>query len=329
MNISKSISFTRITSWLSGLSVLAALALHGGIASAEEVPAEVRIGYQKGTPILLLVKKQEALEARLKKIGINNVKWVEFQFGPPMLEALGAGAIDIGAVGDTPPVFAQAGGVNLVYFSATSPAEHAVLVPENSTIKTLADLKGKRIALGKGSSAHNVFIKTLAIAGLTLKDVEPVYLGPADATAAFNSAKVDAWVVWDPYFSIAQEHYNARVLLDTTDKRLASAGFYLAHADFAHKYPQTLTTIAQEIGVVTHWAGQHRSALAQIAAQATGIDVKSWEQSFARQSFNYGPLSDAQVDQQQKLADTFHSLGIIPKEIHIRDIVWNWTPVKK
>ena len=305
---------------------LAIALLSTSIASlqAQTLPSEVRVGYQKGIPILLLVKKQEVIEKRLKKLGVNNVKWVEFQFGPPMLEALSANAIDIAAVGDTPPIFAQAAGSNFVYVAATPSVEHAVLVPKDSPIKTLAELKGKRIAFGKGSSAQNVAIKALALGGLTIKDVEPVYLPPADATAAFNGGKVDAWVVWDPYYAIAQDHYNARVISDTKDKRLASAAYYLSHLEFATKYPTVLEAVLEEIKGVTTWGSTHREEIAKVAAEATGIDYLSWLKTFNRTNLDLGPIKPYQIEQQQKLADTFYKLNIIPKEIKVSEFVWNW-----
>jgi sulfonate transport system substrate-binding protein len=262
------------------------------------------------------------IETRLKSLGVQSVKWVEFQFGPPMLEALGAGAIDLGSVGDTPPIFAQAGGSNLVYAAATASSQHAVLVPAGSSIRTLADLKGKRVAFGKGSSAHNVAIKALALGGLTLKDVEPTYLAPADATAAFNGGKVDAWVVWDPYYAIAEQHYNARVIASTSDQRLASASYYMASRDFAIRYPTVLAAVLDEIGKVTRWSGTHRDELSAIAAEATGIDAKTWSAAFARADFSFGPVTPAHAAQQQQLADSFLSLGIIPRKINVSDIVW-------
>jgi len=291
-------------------------------AVAQSLPKEVRIGFQKGAPILVLAKKQQVIETRLKTLGITQVKWVEFQFGPPMLEALGAGAIDLGAVGDTPPIFAQAAGSALVYAAATPSAEHAVLVPKNSPIKTLADLKGKKVAFGKGSSAQNITIKALATAGLSFNDIVPVALSPADATAAFNGGNIDAWVVWDPYFAIAEERYGARVIADTSDKRLASSSYYIASKDFATQYPTVLSTVLDEIKKTTAWAGKNRAELAALAAEATGIDAKSWTAAFERAAFTLGPVTDAHVAQQQQLADTFLSLGIIPKKITVKDIVW-------
>lgn len=293
-----------------------------GSAGAQALPSEVRIGFQKGSATLVLARKQQVIETRLKALGVNSVKWVEFQFGPPMLEAMGAGAVDLGSVGDTPPVFAQAGGSDLVYVAATPSAQHAVLVPADSPIKTLADLKGKRLAFGKGSSAQNVAIKALALGGLTLKDVEPTYLSPADATAAFNGGKVDAWVVWDPYYSIAQQHYKARVIADTSDRRLASASYYLARREFASKHPLVLSAVLDEIGKVTRWSGEHRDELATLAAEATGIDAKTWSTVFGRAEFTFGPVTPAHAAQQQQLADAFLALGIIPRKINVVDAVW-------
>ena len=285
------------------------------------LPGEVRIGFQKGSAVLVLARKQEVIEKRLKSLGLG-VKWVEFQFGPPMLEALGAGAIDIGSVGDTPPVFAQAGGQDLVYAAATPSAEHAVLVPKDSPIRTIAELKGKKVAFGKGSSAQNVTIKALATGGLGFKDIVPTYLSPADATAAFNGGNIDAWVVWDPFYAIAEERYGARAIATTSDKRLASSSYYMASRDFATRYPTVLAAVLDELGKAHAWSGQHRGELAALAAEATGIDAKSWSAAFARADFSFGPITDAHVAQQQQLADNFVALGIIPRKINVRDIVW-------
>jgi sulfonate transport system substrate-binding protein len=293
-----------------------------GTARAQAPPGEVRIGYQKGSAILVLARKQQGIEARLKALGVPSVKWVEFQFGPPMLEAMAAGAVDIGSVGDTPPIFAQSAGSPLVYVASTPSAQHAVLVPRGSSIKTLADLKGKRLAFGKGSSAQNVAIKALALGGLSVKDVQLVYLSPADATAAFNGGNIDAWVVWDPYFAIAEQHYNARVIADTSDTRLASASYYLAREDFAAKYPAVLSATLDEIGRITRWSGEHRDELAALAAEATGIDTTTWSIAFGRAEYTFGSVTPAQVAQQQELADTLQSLGIIPRKIHVSDVVW-------
>lgn len=299
-----------------------ALAPAGAAWGQAALPKEVRIGFQKGSAILVLARKQQVVEKRLAALGVPSVKWVEFQFGPPMLEALGAGAIDLGSVGDTPPIFAQAGGSNLVYAAATPSAQHAVLVPKSSPIKSVADLRGKKVAFGKGSSAHNVTVKALAQAGLKFDDIVPTYLSPADATAAFLGGNIDAWVVWDPYYAIAEQRYGARAIADTTDKRLASSSYYMAGRDFAARHPTALGAVLDEVRTLTLWSGQHRDALAALAAEATGIDAKSWSTAFGRAEFSLGPVTDAHIAQQQELADTFHALGIVPRKLDVKQIVW-------
>lgn len=312
-----------ITSSLGLLGAALLAPRRGAAAPGNAVPKEFKVGFQKGSAILVLGREQQVIEKRLRALGVDNVQWVEFQFGPPMLEALGAGAIDIGSVGDTPPIFAQAAGSPLVYVASTPSAEHAVLVPRDSPIKSVAELKGKRVAFARGSSAHNITVKALALAGLSLKDIVPTYLAPADATAAFNGGTIDAWVVWDPYYAIAQERYDARVIADTSDKRLASASYYLSSRDFADKYPAVLSAALDEIGKLTEWSGQHRDELAKLAASVTSIDEKSWHTAFARAGFTFGSVTPAQIAQQQQLADTFYDLGIVPKKFTVADIVWH------
>jgi len=307
---------------VAGSVALAIGAILPSLSQGQTLPKEVRIGWQKGSSVQVLARKQQVIEQRLKTLGVDSVKWVEFQFGPPMLEALGAGAIDVGAVGDTPPIFAQAGGSNIVYAAASPSAPHALLVPKTSPIKTLADLKGKKVAFGRGSSAQNVTIKALALAGLTLKDIEPVYLAPADATAAFNGGNIDAWIVWDPYYAIAETRYDAKVIASTADKRLASSSYYIAHRDFASKYPALLSAVLDEFRKITIKAGENREELAALAAEATGIDAKVWRISFNRSEFTLGPVTETNILQQQQLADSFLALGIIPKKINVREAVW-------
>src|SRR5262249_52267837 len=146
----------------------------------------------------------------------GDVKWSEFQFGPPMMEALGAGAIDFGEVGDMPPIFAQAAGQRFVYAARMPGSQHAMLVPEGSAIRTVADVKGKKVAVARGSSAHNVTVRLLEKAGLAFADIVPAYMPPADASAAFSRGSVDAWVVWDPYYALAERRQKARAIAAST-----------------------------------------------------------------------------------------------------------------
>ncbi len=161
-----------------------------GVAQAAD-PATLRIGYQKGSISLVLAKQHRLLEQRFAS---TRVEWIEFPAGPQMLEALNIGSLDIGSTGDIPPIFAQAAGADLLYIGAepAKPQAEVILVPKDSPISAVGELKGKRIALQKGSSAHNLLLRALAKAGLGVRDVQPVYLAPADARAAFERA------VWMP-----------------------------------------------------------------------------------------------------------------------------------
>ncbi|HEY4352898.1 MAG TPA: aliphatic sulfonate ABC transporter substrate-binding protein, partial [Paraburkholderia sp.] len=161
----------------------------------------VRIGYQKyGTFVIL--KARGTLEKRLAEQGAT-VQWLEFPAGPQLLEGLNAGAVDLGTVGETPPIFAQAGGVDFVYVGnePASAKSEAIVIPKQSTIKSVADLRGKKVALNRGSNVHYLLVRALASANLKYTDIQPVYLAPADARAAFEQNNIDAWVIWDPYFA--------------------------------------------------------------------------------------------------------------------------------
>ena len=173
-------------------------------ARAGDLPKEIRIGTQKGG-FFPAVKARHTLEDTFGPLGIS-INWVDFQFGPPLLEAINVGSVDFGYVGDTPPVFAQAAGAKIRYAAAVKQDGNtqAIIVPKESPIKTLADLKGKRVAFGKGSSAHNLLVAALEKAGLSWSDITPAPLAPADATAAFIKGSVDAWSIWDPYLALAE-----------------------------------------------------------------------------------------------------------------------------
>ena len=175
----------------------AAVASVSPVARAQAPLKEIRIGYQK-TGVLVIARQQAVLEKRFaaRQIGI---KWIEFTSGPPLLEAMSIGSVDLGSVGDTPPIFAQAANANVLYVAGSRITNgQGILVPANSSIRSIADLKGKRVGFTKGSSAHNVVIATLEKAGLTYEDITPVYLTPPDAGPAFANGSIDAWAVWDP-----------------------------------------------------------------------------------------------------------------------------------
>src|SRR5574344_2531118 len=198
-------SATRRHLLAAGLATAASLGTLGASSSAwaQDGKRVLRIGYQKGW--LSILRQRGTLEKRLAPLGVQ-VTWAEFTAGPVQLEALNVGSIDFGNVGDAPPIFAQAAGAPLVYAatSAPRPGLEAVVVPKNSPIRSVADLKGKRIAYNKGSNVHYFLVKLLEKHGLKYSDVQSVFWAPADARAAFERGAVDAWLIWDPFLAAAQ-----------------------------------------------------------------------------------------------------------------------------
>lgn len=303
------------------LGALAAIPLTRATARASaEIPREFRIGYQK-SGVLVVARQQGTIEANLKALGVEAVKWVEFQYGPPLMEALGLGSVDFGAVGDTPPIFAQVAGAKVVYAAATPASQSAILVSADSPIRSLADLKGRRLAFARGSSSHNFVVQALAKAGLAPSDVQQTFLQPADAVAAFARGSVDAWAVWDPYFAIAERRHSGRVLT-TTQGVLDSYSFYLANRDFAARHPAVLKAAVDAVGQTVAWSAANRDKLAAAISEVTGVDLDIQSHAVARLKIEIGPMTDAIVQSQQTIADTFHKLGIVPRHVAVRDIVW-------
>jgi sulfonate transport system substrate-binding protein len=306
---------------------LSALLLTAGIAAspaAAQQLKEVRIGFQKAG-IFPAVKQRRTLENALKARGIE-VKWVEFQFGPPILEAINTGNVDFGYTGDAPPIFAQAARANLLYVAAV-PSDgfnQGIVVPDNSPIKTLADLKGKKVGFAKGSSAHNTTVAALEKAGLSYSDITPVTLGPADAVAAFAGGNLDAWSIWDPYLALA-ENGKVRVLAFAKDVQ-ESNSFFLANRDFTGKHADIVALLNQTFAEEGKWAADHRAEVAQSLNEATGVDRAATTRAVNRSQYLVTPITDKIVATQQATADRFFKLGLIPKAINVKEIVWTWTP---
>jgi sulfonate transport system substrate-binding protein len=254
-----------------GTAVVAALSSR---AMGEAGPKEIRIGTQKGG-FFPAVRQRHTLEDVFKPLGIE-IKWIDFQFGPPLLEAINVGSVDFGYVGDSPPIFAQAAGAAIRYVAAVKSDGNtqAIIVPQDSPIKTLADLRGKRVAFGKGSSAHNLLVAALEKAGLSWSDITPAPLAPADATAAFVKGSVDAWSIWDPYLALAELRENARVIAFDKDVHKPNA-IYIAGSGFVEKYPALVARLNGVFASEGVWADQHHEEVAKAQAEATGVDIEA------------------------------------------------------
>lgn len=289
-------------------------------AQATAGARELRIGYQKNG-VLVIARQQQALERALAPRGAR-VTWSEFTNGPPLLEAMNAGSIDLGQVGDTPPIFAQAAGAAIVYVAGQPITNgQGILVKQASPIRALADLKGKRIGFTQGSSAHNVTLLALERAGLSYRDIAPVYLSPPDGAAAFASGAIDAWAIWDPYFAIGQAH-GGRILTEASAIGKTNS-FYLANQAFAAREGQLLRASLDTLSQTARWAEGHRDKVAAAMAEVTGVSLQIQTVAANRSSFVIGKLTDQIIATQQAVADRFHKLGLIPRSIVVRDAVWS------
>jgi sulfonate transport system substrate-binding protein len=280
----------------------------------------IRIGFQKyGT--LVLVKAKGTLDEKLKALGWK-VEWTEFPGGPQLLEALNVGAIDYGTTGEAPPIFAQAAGAPLVYvgYEPPAPAGEAILVPKDSPLKTVADLKGKNVALNKGSNVHYLLVKALEKAGVQYGDIKTSFLPPADARAAFEKGAVDAWVIWDPFLAAAEAATGARQLSDGTGI-VENHQFYLASQKFADAHPDIVQIAFDSLNEVDAWVKANPKDVAAQFSPLLGIPAPVLEVAVGRQAYGIKPIDADVVAKQQKIADTFFELGLIPKAIKIADAV--------
>ena len=309
--------------WQFGRAVAAGLLAAGllGTAPAKAEDHVFRVGVQKyGT--LVILREQHALEAALKPLGWT-VAWTEFPGGPQLLEALNAGALDFGTTGEAPPVFAQAAGAPLLYVGVEppSPKGEAILVPQDSPIHSIADLRGKRVALNKGSNVHYLLVQALASVKLLPADIEPVYLAPADARAAFEQGAVDAWVIWDPFYAAGQAATHARVLTDA--QGLApNRQFFLATRDFAAAHPDVVKLTMAQVLTTDEWAATHQPEAARLLAPKLNLPEEVVATALSRMGYGAGPMTAEAAEGQQRIADTFRSLKLIPVPVDVSAALW-------
>lgn len=282
-------------------------------ASGERV---LRIGHQKG--LLSLLKTRGTLDEQLAGLGAR-VTWTEFNAGPVQLEALNVGAIDFGDVGEAPPIFAQAAGAPLAYVASSPPRPQleALIVPADSPIQSVADLKGKRLAYNKGSNVHFFLVKLLEKHGLKYSDVQSVFLPPADARAAFERGAVDGWLIWDPFLAAAEVSLGARQIADATGV-VNNRNFYFSSRAFVEQNGDIIAAAIDSLNTLDQWVSQHREAAAKELAQILGLPNAVVLRYLQRNTFGVLPISEEVLDEQQEIADTFASLRLIPKPVNVR-----------
>lgn len=290
-----------------------------GLAAFDQ--KQFRIGYQKAASTLVLLKASGQLEKRLAPQGIK-VSWAEFPAGPQLLEGLNVGSIDFGYVGEAPPVFAQAAGADFVYsaYEISTPHAEGVVVPQNSPIKSVADLKGKKIAFNRGSDVHWFLVALLRKHGLDFGDIQPVYLPPADARAALERGAIDGWAIWDPFLAAVRQQSNARLLVDATGVAYHYQ-FFLSQREYAQKRQDVIRIALEEVSAVGQRVRRNYAAAAAQLSPIQGLDASVIEAGLRHYEHIYKPVDTDILAAQQKIADTFYALKLIPKKISTKDAV--------
>jgi sulfonate transport system substrate-binding protein len=321
---------------LLALPIIAASVAWSGSVFAQGGTTEVlRIGFQRSSTLTAVLKANGELEKALAPRGVR-VTWHEFTSGLPLLEALNIGNIDFSAdVADTVPIFAQAANAKLIYVAeeAASPSAQAIVIPVDSSLKSLADLKGKKIAVTKGAGSHYLLLAALGSVGLNFKDISPAYLTPADGRAALVSGNVDAWVAWDPFLSSVQRQSGAKdlgakvpgakVLADGTG--VASyKRYYLASESYAKTKDDVLKIIYAQLTQTGQWVKSHPKEAAEGLAGLWGIDAATVELANSHRSYRVGAVTRAGLSEQQTIADAFLAEGVLPRRVDASDIrIWN------
>jgi sulfonate transport system substrate-binding protein len=293
-----------------------------GEEAAKPQPSQVfRIVRPKQLVGLSVLEKQATLEKDLAPLGFS-VQWLEFAAGPQQLEALNAGALDLALTAESPPVFvqaAQAAGGSLVYLATTASNGKAVslLVHDGSPIKTLADLKGKKIAFQKASIGHYLLVKALESVGLKLADVDSVFLPPADANAAFSAGSVDAWLIWEPFPTRILEGHLGHVLVDG-DKLRDSANFYTTTRSFVDAHSDVLKIFLADLERAETWSTVHPQEMVDLLAPSLLIDVPTLLKMHDKYQFGVLPITEPAIVKQQEVADLWFRLGFLPKKVDVR-----------
>ncbi|KAA8733724.1 aliphatic sulfonate ABC transporter substrate-binding protein [Acinetobacter qingfengensis] len=291
-------------------------------ASPQDKLSNIAIGYQKSSLNQVVAKDQKIFEKEFPNV---KIEWKEFPAGPQLLEALAVGSVDFGAVGNTPAIFAQSAGKDVLYVSYqdVKPSWQSLVVPADSKINTIADLKGKRIAIQKGSSSHDFVSRILKKGHLTWQDIQPVWLAPADARAALNKKAVDAWANWEPFVTPVELDGTARSVLDATGLG-ETYNFLIANPKFVHAHSQETQKVIATFNIAAQWIVDHPHEANLLYQKATGLEEAQAQRVLDKryQPSIDKPMTDKVIAVQQEVADRFYAEKLIPKPIDVRQVVW-------
>ncbi|MFD0714207.1 aliphatic sulfonate ABC transporter substrate-binding protein [Paenibacillus sp. GCM10027626] len=284
----------------------------------------VRLGVQGKGGLFGKAREEKWYEDAFGDLGVK-VEWIEFQSGPPMVEAMASNHLDFAGMGNMPPIAAQAAGVDFKIISQMLEGKNnvAIIVPKESAIHSVSELKGKKVAVTKGSNAYNFLYRVLGKEGVKDSDLEIIQLQPDETQPSFEGGKVDAWAVWDPYISLNVLSGKARVLTDGADSGVLSPSFQLVRGDFAKNYPKLVVLYLKVLEKSRLWEANHQEEAFQRYADERNIPLELVKGMQERSSYINIPISDDIIARQQQTADFQFSLGTIRKEIDVSQVFDN------
>jgi sulfonate transport system substrate-binding protein len=294
------------------LSYLLSGVLAVTVAQAAFADAPLKVGDQQ-------LQTRGVLEAsgQLKDVPYQ-IEWFNFPAAQPLGEALNAGAIDVGGLGDAPLIFAYAAGARVRAVAATrsTPIDLAIIVPDGSPIKSVADLKGKRIATTRGSIGHYLAIATLEHAGIKLSDVSLRFMQPADAKAALASGDVDAWSTWDPYVALAEQRDHDRSIANGVN--LSSGLSFQAATESSIKEKQReIADFLIRVAAAQRWALSHPDEVAAMQSKVTGLPPDVLKTVYQRAQLHPVPIDDGLIAEQQKTANLYERADVIKTHLDV------------
>ncbi|MFC3747670.1 aliphatic sulfonate ABC transporter substrate-binding protein [Paenibacillus sp. GCM10012306] len=284
----------------------------------------VKLGVQGSGGLWGKAREEKWFEDEFGKLGVK-VEWAEFQSGPPMTEAIASNHLDFAGLGNMPIIAAQAADIPFKVISQLLEGKNnvAIITPTSSALKTINDLKGKKIAVAKGSNAYNFLYRGLAEAGIKDSDVEIIQLQPDEAQPAFESGGVDAWATWDPYITLNTLTGKAKVLTDGEQLGVLSPSFQIVRKEFAEKYPELVTLYLKVFEKTRLWEEQNLDEALNRYATERKVPVEVIKGTQVRSKIINIPVSDEIIAEQQKTADFQYEIGNIRKKINVSEVFDN------
>jgi sulfonate transport system substrate-binding protein len=281
----------------------------------------IRMGYQQAGD---LVRVTGVLEKRLEPLGVK-VEWAQFAQGPQLMEAMNVGKIDLGSVGETPPIFAQAAGADIVYVVGSRRTEKsgrasAIAVPPDSPIKSVKDIKGQKVVFQKASASHYFIIRELENVGLEPEDIQVLSIPNVEASSAFLEGKIPVWVSGDPHLARAEKLGKVRIIKTAEDLN-TPGGYYIGGRQFSVDNPELLRIVIEEIDKIQRWAEANPKETAKLIMPYQKLDPEVMDLVLSRRSYGLRAISPELIKDQQRVADYFYKNGLLPKPVNIQAAV--------